>query len=186
MEKFISEINKEYEKSFIGYSVNELGQVFSYRNKQGIHERYKKLRKTSIKNGYEVVELMDLQTGKKRSLTVHRLVAQLFISNPENKTQVNHINGIKTDNRVENLEWVTPSENIIHAQNTGLKPLINDGCWKKGQKAHNSFTVNKYDLNGSLIATYASLKQAIKENGNYSKIYKKEKLIDGFIYEYIQ
>lgn len=70
-------------------------------------------------NGYMVVYLSF--HGKTRIRDVHRLIALSFCSGFEKGKQVNHKNGIKTDNRAENLEWITPSENIIHAKDTGLQ-----------------------------------------------------------------
>jgi len=80
-------------------------------------------------NGYYVVNLHinNLQHTK----TIHRLVANTFIPNPENKPQVNHINGNKLDNRVENLEWNTQLENIQHAFNNGLMPKGSEWSFSK-------------------------------------------------------
>lgn len=68
--------------------------------------------------------------GKPKTIKVHRIIARVFVPNPENKPQVNHINGIKDDNRAENLEWVTNRENVIHAYDNNLTKL------KSGDKHH--------------------------------------------------
>lgn len=69
--------------------------------------------------GYLRVQLT--QGGESRNFQVHRLVAEAFIPNPENKPEVNHRNGNKRDNYIGNLEWATPSENQTHAYALGLK-----------------------------------------------------------------
>ena len=69
-------------------------------------------------DGYEKVVLYNDGVGVHKR--VHRLVAETFIPNPDNKLQVNHIDGDKYNNAVENLEWVTRSENMTHAYRTGL------------------------------------------------------------------
>ena len=72
------------------------------------------------KSGYFQVT----STRLNKTFSVHRMVAETYIPNPENKSDVNHINGIKTDNRIENLEWVTRSENMKHSVNVLGKKYV--------------------------------------------------------------
>ena len=76
------------------------------------------MRPGSSPNGYKIVRFS--KEGKPAYFAVHRLVALLFIANPHNKPTVNHIDGNKVNNKVTNLEWVTSSENQLHAIKTGL------------------------------------------------------------------
>lgn len=82
----------------------------------------KKLKPAIDKDGYLRITLTN--NGKRKSYHVHRLVARAFLDNYDNKLQVNHINGIKNDNRIENLEMVTLQQNIKHSIETGLKPKL--------------------------------------------------------------
>lgn len=98
-------------KNFKGfYKISNEGQIKNKKNK---------ILKTSINhNGYIVVYLY--KDGKKYAKKVHRLVAETFITKIEGKNQVNHIDGNKRNNNVNNLEWCTQSENIKHAYKNNL------------------------------------------------------------------
>lgn len=101
------------------YQVSNIGRVKSM-NFRGNTGQEKVLRLSSDKDGYQKVSIYI--DGKQRYFMVHRLVALAFIPNPQKKPEVNHKNGVKSDNCVENLEWCTSSENRIHAYKTGLQP----------------------------------------------------------------
>lgn len=92
------------------YSISDIGEV---RNDITGY-----ILKPTIQQGYAHVTIYIDKKGKR--VKIHRLVANAFIPNPDNKPYVNHIDGIRSNNRVENLEWVTASENTRHAVDTGL------------------------------------------------------------------
>lgn len=117
--------------SFIGfdqYAVTTDGRVYTINDH--------KFMKLSVDNGYNRVNLS--RDGKKHRLAVHRLVAQAYIPNPENKPTVNHIDGNKTNNNVSNLEWATYKEQTAHAVATGLKviPEITEGRKVSDEDVH--------------------------------------------------
>jgi hypothetical protein len=117
------EIWKDVPQTFGQYQVSSLGRVRNtFRLFSGC-VKIKKCRKQILgqySDNYGYLALNISLNNQRAYRKVHRLVAQTFIPNPENKPQVNHKNGIKTDNRVENLEWVTRKENQIHASKIGL------------------------------------------------------------------
>lgn len=104
------------------YSIDEFGNVISHSRwhnagRCGYLTKERQLKKVDF-SGYHIVFLT--KNRKAKYFFIHRLVAQAFIPNPENKPFVNHIDGDKLNNHVSNLEWCTAKENCVHAHETGL------------------------------------------------------------------
>ena len=98
------------------YSVTIDGRVWSHKRKNRLKGKWLKPRKD--KDGYMIISLC--KDGKTKDKKIHRLIGQAYILNPENKPQINHLSGIKTDNRISNLNWTTNKENHTHARKIGL------------------------------------------------------------------
>ena len=158
------------------YQVSNLGRVKSLKfNKE-------KIIKISLhKRGY--LNIILWKDGIIKNFKPHRLVAEAFIPNPNNLSQVNHINGDKTDNRADNLEWCSGSENQLHSFRTGLHKSI------KGLQHRKSFKVIQFDLQGKYIKTWENMREIERHlKINDTSIYRccrgKQKTAGGYIWKY--
>lgn len=156
-------------KNHSNYSVSDEG--FVRNDKTG-----KILKPVPTKNGY-------LRVGLNGKLyRVHRLVADAYISNPDNYEQINHIDGDKTNNRVSNLEWCTCSQNIIHAYKNGLKTIDYENI--KEPKP-----ILQLSLDGKVINRFDKMIDVNKKLGydvsNITKVCKgKRKTAYGYKWQY--
>jgi len=124
------------------------------------------------RDGYYQVSLC--KNGSQKEKKVHRLIAECFLDTVDGKTQVNHKNGIKTDNRVENLEWCTAEENNIHAkENNLLNPNKGDNHWTRRIGWKNK-QISRIVLNVQTGIFYDNIREAANAHGfNYSTLAKK-------------
>lgn len=165
----MEEMNNETWKDIVGfegyYQVSNYGRVKSlkrtYKQYDGYsfsnHTYRERILKTNInKQGYIIVSIN--KKCHRYTKQVHRLVAKAFLNNYNDKLEVNHINGIKIDNRVDNLEMVTRLENQHHAEKNNLIKR------KKGKNNHSSKPILEYDDKGELIREYYSLTNASEIN----------------------
>lgn len=141
-------------KDFKYYYISRCGKILStkFKNKRILSNRL-------TKSGYVAIALS--KNNKSYSRYIHRLIGLTYIPNPENKLEINHKNGKNSDNSIENLEWVTPSENQLHSYVVlKRKPAL------KGKFGKDNFTskkVNQYDLNETFIKLWYSIADVQRE-----------------------
>ena len=146
----VSDIVKDWMPipEFTRYLISKNGQIYSTMRK-------KILKWQHDRDCYVIIGLTNDKKEKKNSLGVHILVAKTYLPNTDHLPEVNHIDGNKDNNCVDNLEWITKSDNCQHAHDTGLNKI--------------SRPVNKYTFEGEFIQRYKSVKEAAKENDIYTK-----------------
>lgn len=158
------------------YAISNFGRIKRLCS-QDIHiwacgRRYKSRKKDRIlaqkkhNRGYKMIALT--KDKVKKYITIHRVVALSFIPNPENKRTINHINGIKWDNRVENLEWATDSENGVHSFKELGREVAKIYLGKFGKDHNRSKPVIQYDLSGNFVQEWENAQEIQRHKGWYS------------------
>jgi len=148
------------------YKVSNLGRVKSlnrYVDGKNGHLQFKEgiiLHNNIGSNGYPKIDLS--KNGNIKTATIHRIMAMVFIPNPENKSQINHKNSVRNDNRIPNLEWATSSENVQHGWDNG-RVSVHKG--KFGSKSQTAKPIIQYDLNNNIITEYGSIIDASQTTG---------------------
>lgn len=140
------------------YEITDDGRLYSKRNQ-------KYLRPSKDKYGYMYYVISI--NGNRKTLKAHRLVAQAFIPNPENKPTVDHINGNRADNRVENLKWATLAEQHQNEITKAKEQIIHERTDYRSMGAKRDFgrkATVVYELSGKLIGKYPTLKEAAEAN----------------------
>lgn len=166
------------------YLVSNYGRVKSLKsNKELI------LKLVTHHKGYYKAQL--LKNNKKKAFFVHRLVAQAFIPNPENKLQVNHKDGDKKNNHVENLEWTTQSENLKHSYHVLGSHKKSVERMREPRIKAKSIPVVVYDKKGNFIKKYSSQANAARDlgvsAGNINNVLKRRgyyKSLKGYVFRY--
>lgn len=143
------------------YQVSSIGRVKSFKKWNG-----NILSNCSDGNWYLIIKLC--KDGKCKHMKIHRLVAITFLTNTENKMTVNHKNGIRDDNNIDNLEWATYSENSLHAfRELGRQPFLlwkkwplHPSFWRRWLLSKSSKPVCQLDINRILIKEFISATEA--------------------------
>ena len=168
-------------------SIEEYENLYQISNYGNVKNHKNQLLKPMNDGNYLNVDLY--KNEKKKRYKIHRLVAKAFIPNPEDKKEVNHIDGNKLNNKYSNLEWVTPSENMIHAFKKGLAKVNKNMQGKFGEINPNSIIRLQYDINGNFIKKWSCAKEIERQLGiHHSHISKcckgKLKTAGGYIWRY--